>query len=112
MPRGTTDRKADPAPNASAKGRSPAFAALTPEAARRLIEKAGLDPSLAAECEKRLAQGLLPYGGRWRTPEEIAALHRKLRARSWVVLVNVVLVLAAVGFVDFVLGLIVVKGLG
>ena len=109
MPRRTADRMTvlDPCPSTGAKPAAPA--ALSPEKARQLIEKVGLDPSQAAECEKRLAQGLLPYAGRWRTPEEIDALHRKARARSWIVLLNVVIVLAAIGFADFVLGLIVIK---
>ena len=69
-----------------------------------LLRHSGSDLRLLQDWVSKTEKGLLPYAGTWHTPESIERLIRQARRRSWLVLLEllilfgVVLALNVLGF--------------
>jgi len=76
------------------------FSALRSDPEKRLLipyllRHGGSEERVLSEWVRYAETGLLPYGGAWRTAEEIERLHRRARRRSWIVLLELLLILGA-----------------
>lgn len=76
------------------------FSALRSDPEKRrlipyLLRHGGTEERVLSEWVRSAEVGLLPYGGAWRTAEEIEHVQRRARRRSWIVLLELLLILGA-----------------